>query len=100
MAELLTLVIQLSPAQPIPIWLGRAGQAWLLNRVRQFDPALATWLHGGHMRRPYTVSVPRGSADDCWFRITSLSPDLSRMLRESILPELRVVQLAGQEIPV
>jgi CRISPR-associated endoribonuclease Cas6 len=99
-AELLSAVIHLTPDQPLPVWLGRAGQAWLLNRVRHFEPALADLLHSGQTRRPYTVSVPRGTPDQYWLRITSTSADLSQVLRDSILPELQLVLLAGIEIPV
>ncbi len=98
--ELLAAVIHLAPDPPLPVWSGRAGQSWLLNAVRRLDPALADWLHAGQNRRPYTISVPRGGADARWMRITSLSADLSTLLRDRLLPELQSVALVNNVFPV
>ncbi|MEP7289687.1 MAG: CRISPR system precrRNA processing endoribonuclease RAMP protein Cas6 [Chloroflexota bacterium] len=102
--SLLAAVIHLqAPQTTIPRWLGRAAQAWLLQEIRRVDPPLASWLHTGQTsesqqsRRPYTVSVPRDNnqTNECWLRITSVSPDLSGVLREKILPTLVTIPLAG-----
>ncbi len=98
---LLAAVIHLAPDQALPPWLGRAAQAWLLDSVRSVDPVLADTLHAGQTRRPYTVSAPRGVEGERWLRITSVSPDLSAVLAESILPNLSsAIRLAGTEIKV
>ncbi len=96
--SLLAAVIHLAPERALPPWLGRAAQAWLLNTVREAAPELADRLHGGHSRRPYTVSAPRG--DPPWLRITSVSGDLTGLLLENILPRLDQLNLAGIEIGV
>ena len=96
--SLLAAVVHLAPEKPLPPWLGRAAQAWLLKTVRESAPELADRLHGGQARRPYTVSVPRG--DPPWLRITSASDDLTTLLLERILPNLDQLNLAGIDIGV
>lgn len=98
---LLAAVIYLESEQPLPPWLGRAAQAWLLEGVRRADPALADSLHTGQARRPYTVSAPRGDERGRWLRITSVSAPLSAVLTDSILPGLGgPIRLASAEIAV
>ena len=103
---LLAVVLHVQAEQPqtLPRWLGRAAQAWLLGEVQRVDPALADRLHGGQVRRPYTISGPRGDPPDRWLRITSLSADLTAILSERILPQLNQgdtsLHLAGAEIRV
>jgi len=92
--SLLAAVIRLSSDKPLPAFPGRAAQAWLLDTVRQADPSLANVLHSGQARRPYTVGfLPRESI----LRITSVSDDLSRLLSDVILPELKTIRLLGIE---
>jgi CRISPR-associated endoribonuclease Cas6 len=98
---LLAAVVHLSPGETPTPWLGRAAQAWLLESVRRADPTLADSLHTGQGRRPYTVSAPRGSDGDRWLRITSVDADLSAVLTDAVLPELRgPLRLAGSELTV
>jgi CRISPR-associated endoribonuclease Cas6 len=98
---LLAAIIHLASEQALPPWLGRAAQAWLLEAVRRVDPALADHLHSGQTRRPYTVSAPRGVESDYWLRITSVSPGLTAVLTDSVLPNLNgTIRLAGTEVSV
>src|SRR5579859_6242971 len=122
---LLAAVIHLKPSRPLPMWLGRAAQAWLLDSVRRADPALARALHGdpgsaqGQDRRPYTISVqsthspthndnaPQDDSSDPdqpWLRITSYTPNLTALLEQALLPRLSnlhdPITLAGIEIEI
>src|SRR5579859_1050538 len=103
---LLAAVISLKPTRPLPEFLGRAAQAWLLDTIRQSDPALARALHdkGGQDRRPYTVTViiPRTESEALpWLRLTSLSPELTSHLEQVFLPHLQgSLILAGVEIEI
>ena len=105
---LLAAVIHIEPERALPRWLGRALQAWLLENVKHHDSSLATALHGvkaGASRRPYTASGIRGEQDHFWLRITSVSPPLSALLRDAILPGLTAsggapLTLAGVSIKV
>ncbi|MCC7446699.1 MAG: CRISPR system precrRNA processing endoribonuclease RAMP protein Cas6 [Anaerolineae bacterium] len=95
--SLLAAVIHLSSDKPLRASPGRAAQAWLLDTVRQADPAFAHVLHSGQSRRPYTVGfLPRESI----LRITSVSHDLSRLLIDVILPRLQAIRLAGVEATI
>ncbi len=98
--SLLAAVLHVQADRALPSWLGRAAQAWLLERIRCAAPKLAEALHDGQMRRPYTISGPRGQGTDRWLRITSLSVDLTMLLSDAILPALRgqSLKLAGVEI--
>jgi CRISPR-associated endoribonuclease Cas6 len=99
---LLAAVLHIQTDRALPSWLGRAAQAWLLERIRRAAPKLAETLHDGQPRRPYTISGPRGQGVDRWLRITSLSADLSALLSDPILPALRgqSLKLAGVEIGI
>src|SRR5579859_1238601 len=107
---LLAAVIALKPSRPLPAFLGRAAQAWFLDRIRQTDPALARALHGdsrnagGQDRRPYTIRVmsPRMESQGAsWLRLSSLSRDLTEHLDQVFLPALpSSFSLAGVEIEI
>lgn len=98
--ELLSLVLTLQSAaappteKPLPLWWARAAHALLLKVVRQYDPTLAEQLHEGSEVRPFTVSsllgsFPQGCLDpagDYTLRLTSLQPELTRILNNSIQP--------------
>jgi CRISPR-associated endoribonuclease Cas6 len=95
-SSLIAVVIPLTPImpdQPIPQWLGRAAQAWLLSSVRQHDSALAMWLHEGTQpRRPYTIGVMKFDSQ-LMLRITSLHAALTELLVSVLLPELQTLTL-------
>jgi CRISPR-associated endoribonuclease Cas6 len=92
--DLLSLVITLTPAteaQPeghAPAWWGRAGQALLLEVVREADATLAQALHDEINLRPYTASslvgkFARGEplpGQSYQLRFTSLTSQLSELL--------------------
>ncbi|MBN1145611.1 MAG: CRISPR system precrRNA processing endoribonuclease RAMP protein Cas6 [Anaerolineales bacterium] len=103
---LLSLLLSLTPTHPTTLrgFYGQQVQAWLLDQVRQCDPALSAALHAGGGPKPYTVSsliVPdpgrRGAqgelalapGDECLLRLTSLSADLSDLLLSVVAPELQ-----------
>ncbi len=96
--SLLAAVVHVSAERDLPLWLGRAAQAWLLSAVRSADPDVADRLHRGQSRRPYTVSGPRG--DTPWLRITSVDGDLSVVLLDRILPTLQQFTLADIALTV
>ena len=68
-------------------WLGRVAQAWFLAQVRRVDPVLASALHGGQSRRPYTIGILR-SEERYVLRVTSLSAILTDLLIARVLPDL------------
>jgi CRISPR-associated endoribonuclease Cas6 len=82
-------------------YLGRACHALFLNLVGRADPSLAEELHGSRGAKPFTVSAlfswdhphlvqPKvREGERYWIRFTSLEADLSRLLAEEVLPNLR-----------
>lgn len=121
MNSLVSLVITLQPTAPAtaPAHLGPACQAWFLNRVHAADPALAKGLHTSSQRRPYTVSalqetsptrssagssrrVKLDPAHPVWLRATTLEPELSAVVLETVLPRLpgTTTTLGGAELTV
>jgi CRISPR-associated endoribonuclease Cas6 len=101
--SLLAAVIEVTTVRERLPWLGRAAQAWLLGKVRDVDPGLAALLHGGQGRRPYTVSVMPGNEGLHWLRVTSVSAELSGVLRQNILPQLeagQTIRLANIELKI
>ena len=96
---LLSWVLTLQPEEPatVPDNLGRAANAWFLDRVRAADPALAEEIHRGHGLRPYTVSDLTGfknlsgleatlSPERTYsLRATSFSPALSAVVKEKVM---------------
>src|SRR5215471_11699847 len=99
--RLLAAVIEITAEQERLPWLGRAAQAWLLGKVRDADPALAAVLHQGQGRRPYTISILRGNEGNCCLRVTSVSRELSNMLRQSVLPGLeQTIRLANIDLKI
>lgn len=90
---------------------GRALAALFLGWVREIDPGLSEALHDpDRVPRPYTVSSLQGlphpkrgrvflpAGSDIWFRITSLTPDLSVFLVERLLPKLPVTVQVGDAV--
>ena len=95
---LTSLVLTLRPLESgsKPANLGRAVHAFLLRWVQAADPALAATLHDADPPRPFTCSNlvggrRRGGSlrlepeQDYWLRLTSLSAELSALLRETLL---------------
>lgn len=104
---LTAVVVTLTPLTETsgPAFAGRAAQAWFLSQVAAFDPSLADALHAGSGLRPYTVSDLVGAGPirsgqrmlsperSGWLRITSLTPELSELLVERIVPSLPGAEL-------
>jgi CRISPR-associated endoribonuclease Cas6 len=100
---LLSLLLSLSPLSSVPILgpLGRPAQAWFLQQVTCYNPALGARLHDQNGLKPYTVSTlldDRGHAiragrwlepgASCWLRFTSLEEKLSELVLKKIIPNL------------
>jgi len=104
---LTAIVITVTPVAEVtgPAFTGRAVQAWFLNQVRAADPELSARIHAGDATRPYTVSDLVGAGPiragrrqlsperQGWLRITALTPELSGVLLEQIVPALPGTQL-------
>ncbi|MGC8857004.1 MAG: CRISPR-associated endoribonuclease Cas6 [Anaerolineae bacterium] len=99
--SLLSIVFTLRPRQHgvLPFDQGRALAAEFLNWVRARDAALSAALHEENEIRPYTVSSLRGSAGGggqilllperpLWWRLTTLTPELSAFVQAHLLPAL------------
>ena len=78
---------------------GRAVHGQLLDWLRQADAGLAQQIHDADGAKPFTASSLMGArlerdriallqGQECWFRVTSLSPELSTALLERVLPSL------------
>ncbi len=99
---LVSAVLTLQPTQPstIPADQGRATHGLFLNWVRQADPGLAQELHDIEGVKPFTVSGLHGAGRavkgevsldpqrPLWWRVTTLSPRLSQVVLEQVLPAL------------
>jgi CRISPR-associated endoribonuclease Cas6 len=77
----ITLEIEYLP--PLQGWTGQRAQAWFLRWVGQNAPELATQLHAGSTRKPYTVSPIDMDDARARLRITSLNPALTELLNDS-----------------
>jgi CRISPR-associated endoribonuclease Cas6 len=113
---LASMVITVAPSveTTIPAFTGRAVQAWFLAQVKAHDPALARLLHDGDSPRPYTLSDLIGAGPlqqerrflspqrPGWLRVSTLSPDLTALWLERIVPELvgSPVELGGAVLHV
>jgi len=99
--ELISIVFTLTNPEPVslPVDQGRALSARFLAWIRSLNPQLSQELHdSANLPRPYTVSNLRGKpytksdrlflkADsEVWFRVTSISPKLTRTLIVELLP--------------
>ena len=106
--ELLSLVITITNPEPVsfPCDQGRALSAAFLSWIRSVDPRFSKQLHDtGSAPRPYTVSnlhtITTSKTDrvflqadsQAWFRLTSISPDLSKFILNNLLNDL-----SGQEM--
>lgn len=107
--DLLSLIMNLrNPlAASMAVDQGRALAAQFLEWVQKLDPELSAALHDpDKVPRPYTISslqnlpsTNRGlvlllAGSKTWFRITSLSPQLSLFLVDRLLPSLpKAVQI-------
>jgi CRISPR-associated endoribonuclease Cas6 len=100
---LLSLLLPLTTTFSIPILspLGRPFNAWFLEQITLFEPALAASLHDEQGVKPYTVSSlvdERGrpikpgcwleAGQVCWLRLTSFSVSLSETLLRQFIPRL------------
>ncbi|CAG1004578.1 hypothetical protein ANRL4_03458 [Anaerolineae bacterium] len=98
MPDLLSLVMRLQPAHDdhIPRWTGRAVHAWFLNSLHRLNPALSQTIHDESGPKPFTVSSLIGVGreevvslrrDQSYrLRITTLHPDLTHLVLDSLLP--------------
>jgi CRISPR-associated endoribonuclease Cas6 len=81
--------------------MGAALRSEVLNWIGESDKAQADGLHDGNELRPYTISDLKGTfraqkgfnlveaGQSAWFRITSLTPELTARLKESVLPGIQ-----------
>jgi CRISPR-associated endoribonuclease Cas6 len=113
---LASIVIHVTPPAEaaIPAFTGRAVQAWFLAQVKAHDPALSRLLHDGDGPRPYTLSDLTGAGPlyqerrllspqrTGWLRVSTLSPDLTALWLERIVPGLvgSPVELGGATLHV
>jgi CRISPR-associated endoribonuclease Cas6 len=108
---LLSVVFPLRPRQEavIPADQGRALAAEFLRWVQACDPALSAALHDANALRPYTVSGLRGASPHngqvrlrpdrpVWWRLTTLTPTLSQVVRERVLPSLPPTVTLGEAV--
>jgi CRISPR-associated endoribonuclease Cas6 len=93
-----SVVLTLRPqrAALLPLGLGRAAQAALLNWVRELDPTLAQTLHDDQTVKPYTCSTLWGGhgvsggqievepARTYRLRFTTLTPQLTALMLTSL----------------
>ena len=88
-------------ARTCPEWWGRAVQASFLKAVAARDEALAAQLHADNQMHPYTVSGLYGAPAsgfpdkdrDVFLRITSLSAELSRCIKNGMYTEGQILEL-------
>jgi CRISPR-associated endoribonuclease Cas6 len=107
---LLSVVVRLVPMQEstIPADQGRATYGLFLSWLRQADSALAQELHDIEGIKPFTVSDLQGTGrvlssskgrrvrgeitldpqQPVWWRVTTLTPRLSQVVLEQVLPKL------------
>jgi CRISPR-associated endoribonuclease Cas6 len=98
MPDLLSLVLHLQPTHDddIPGWTGRAVYAWFLDSLNRLDPALSKTVHDESGLKPFTVSSLIGvgreevirlrRAQTYRMRLTTLHPDLTRLVLNGLLP--------------
>lgn len=62
--QLVGLTLQLQPLYDSTLYpqYSVGLHAWLLDQVRQFDPALSAYLHDGESEKPFTISALQGVA--------------------------------------
>lgn len=97
---ILSAVIHLTPNMQtdFPAALGHKAQGWLLGEVQKYKPELSERLHdeGG-----YTVSGVHpqleGQPGQCYLRVTSLVSDLTDVLLEAVLPNIKTVSFSPRE---
>lgn len=95
-----SILIALTAETTYPILgpLGRPAQAWFLKQITRSKPALAKRLHDEDGLKPYTTSTlldehgrPLQEGDwisagqTCFLRITTLTDELSRMVKQRIV---------------
>jgi len=113
---LLSSVIHLKALEggALPQYMGAAVRAEFLDWIGETDKGQSDELHDGNELRPYTVSDLKGTfhaqkgfnlveaGQSAWFRATSLTGELTRILQGSILPNLtgRVIELNGVKFQV
>ncbi len=97
---ILSAVIHLTPTSEvsIPPFLGHKAQGWLLSEVHSYLPLLAERLHG---KGGYTVSgihrQIKGKPGKYYLRITSLADDLTNVLLEAVLPNIKLISFSPRE---
>lgn len=104
---LLSVLLNLTPTAPTVLegFYGRQVQAWFLRQIARHDPDLAERIHQSNSLRPYTVSslilrdrelgrigedgrTPLVPGNECQFRLTTLTGELSELLLSQIVPSL------------
>lgn len=88
---LLSAIILLEPIENVPHQIS-SPQAlrWLKNEIEVLDKPLFDTLHESSTVRAYTLSelIPALNGYPSWLRITSVHPDLSKVLEQGLFPAL------------
>lgn len=101
MSDLGILTLHIAPTHydEIPVWLGRAGQAWFLGSASRVSQALGNALHDGSELRPFTLGNLEGGraargglmalhpSDPCSLRLTTLHADVTRLVERALVPQ-------------
>ncbi len=107
----LVIKLQATAGATLPATLGRAGQALLLDLIRQRDPGLTETLHQNEGPKPYTVSnLVLGQRQDGslrvqagqegWLRFTGLDKAISRHLYVLAANPPDSIELTGRRLRV
>lgn len=101
---LLSFIIQLKPKEPchISAWQGRALYSIFLEQwIQAFDQTLATSIHDDQGLKPFCVSnlfsrsnhsngaIYLKPDQSAWFRVTTFSPELSKLVKEKLMSALQ-----------
>lgn len=96
---LFTLHIVPSHYDEVPVWLGRAGQAWFLGSASRVSLALGNALHDGSELRPFTLGNLEGGrplgrglmglhpSDALSLRLTTLHADVTRLVERALIAQ-------------
>ncbi len=98
MAELASLVLHLRAQHTdvVPVWLGRAAHAWLLESLERINPELSRIVHDENGLKPFTVSNPLSTQSgelteikrgmSYRLHVTTLHPDLTQIILNALVP--------------
>lgn len=78
---LISVVVELDPQsdEPLPLYTGHKVHGWFFRWLTRVDAKFASSLHR-LQRKPFTVSGLHSNDRSTWFRLTSLTDDMSSWL--------------------